>query len=212
MLTIHHLENSRSERVVWLAEELAIPYDIVRHARDPQTMRSPASLWAVSPLGKAPVIEDDGATIAESGAVIEYLLHRYANGRLQPEPGSAAWIDYLHWMHASESTLMTPILLNLLTTMMQANSPLLGGFIGSELETLFKHIDGALAQRDYIAGNDFSAADIMTGYTLLLALKIPLPNADATTTIGNYANIGRYLERLQARPAYQRMLQICAQQ
>lgn len=212
MLTIHHLENSRSERIVWLAEELGIPYTLVRHARDPQTMRSPASLWAVSPLGKAPVIEEDGATIFESGAVIEYLLHRHGGGRLQPQPGSAAWIDYLHWMHAAESTLMTPILFNLLTSMMQANSPLLGGFIGGELETLFRHLDGLLAGRDYIAGTEFSAADIMAGYTLLLAQKIPLPNADATTSIGNYAAIDRYLERLQARPAYRRAMQVCAPQ
>lgn len=212
MLTIHHLENSRSERIVWLAEELAIPYTMVRHARDSQTMRSPPSLWAVSPLGKAPVIEDDGAIISESGAVIEYLLQRYGKGRLQPRVGSSEWIEYLHWMHASESTLMTPILLNLLTTMMQTNSPLLGGFIGSELETLFKYLDGILAKHDYVAGADFSAADIMAGYTLLLALKVPLPDTEATTAIGDYAAISRYLERIQARPAYQRAQQYCAPQ
>lgn len=212
MLTIHHLENSRSERIVWLVEELGISYTIIRHSRNPQTMRSPDSLWAVSPLGKAPVIVDDGKTIAESGAIIEYLLQRYGNGRLQPAPGSVEWIDYLHWMHAAESTLMTPILMNLLTTMMQADSPPLSSFIGGELETLFGYIDGILAKHDYIAGATFSAADIMTGYTLLLALRIPLPNTQATTSIGNYQAITSYLERLQSRPAYQRAQKLCAPQ
>lgn len=212
MPIIHHLENSRSERIVWLAEELSIPYEMVRHARNPQTMRAPDSLWKISPLGKAPVIEDDGTVVAESGAVIEYLLQRYGKGRLQPAAGSAAWPDYLHWMHASESTLMTPILFNLLSAMMQVDSPLMAGFIGGELETLFKHLEEILAQRDYIAGAKFSAADIMAGYTLLLASRIPLPNAQAAATIGNYPAIGRYLERIQARPAYQRAQRICAPQ
>jgi glutathione S-transferase len=208
MLTIHHLENSRSDRIVWLAEELAIPYTLVRHARDPQTMRSPASLWAVSPLGKAPVIQDDGFTLAESGAVIEYLLQRYGNGRLQPQVGSAEWVNYLHWMHASESTLMTPILFNLLSKMMQVEAPQLEGFVVSELETLFKYLDNSLGKHDYIAGSEFSAADIMAAYTLMLGRMVPLPSL----SINDYSHIAAYLDRIQARPAYQRAQQSYAAQ
>lgn len=203
MLTIHHLENSRSDRIVWLAEELAIPYKMVKHARDPQTMRSPASLWAVSPLGKAPVIEDDGATIAESGAVIEYLLQRYGKGRLQPKAGSSEWINYLHWMHASESTLMTPILFNLLSKMMQVDAPQLEGFVVSELENLFKYLDNLLSKHAYIAGNEFTAADIMVAYTLMLGRMVPLPSI----SINDYSHIAAYLDRILARPAYQRAQQ-----
>jgi glutathione S-transferase len=206
MLTIHHLENSRSDRIVWLAEELDIPYTLVRHARDPQTMRSPASLWAVSPLGKAPVIQDGDATVAESGAIIEYLLQRYGKGRLQPSIGSAEWIDYLHWMHASESTLMTPILFNLLSTMMQVNSPLMGGFVASELQNLLKYLNNNLGKHEYIAGNEFSAADIMIAYTLGLAQMVPLPDL----TLSDYPAITSYLQRIQARPAYQRAQQAYA--
>ncbi|HSB96775.1 MAG TPA: glutathione S-transferase family protein [Spongiibacteraceae bacterium] len=204
MLTIHHLGNSRSERIIWLAEELAIPYTLVRHDRDPQTMRSPASLWAVSPLGKAPVIQDDGVTVSESGAVIEYLLQRYGNGRLQPSVGSAEWVNYLHWMHAAESTLMTPILFNLLSTMMQVSSPQMGGFVASELETLCKYISGQLSAHEYIAGNEFTAADIMVSYTLSLARMVPVPNF----SLDAYPAIGAYLDRIQARPAFQRALQV----
>lgn len=209
MLTIHHLENSRSDRIVWLAEELAIPYTLARHARDPQTMRSPASLWAVSPLGKAPVIQDGSVTIAESGAIIEYLLQRYGKGRLQPSVGSADWVNYLHWMHASESTLMTPILFNLLGKMMQVEAPLLDGFVASELETLFKYLDNnLLSKHDYIAGNEFTAADIMAAYTLMMGRMMPLP----TLSIDDYSHIAAYIDRIQTRPAYQRAQQAYAAQ
>jgi glutathione S-transferase len=208
MLTIHHLGNSRSERIVWLAEELAIPYTIVRHERDPQTMRSPASLWAVSPLGKSPVIEDDGATVIESGAIVEYLLQRYGKGRLQPAAGSADWINYLHWIHAAESTLMTPILFNLLSTMMQVNNPQMSGFVVSELQTLLKYAESQLSAHDYIAGNEFSAADIMVSYTLSLARMVPVSGL----SLDDYPAIGAYLERIQARPAHQRAQQVCAGQ
>lgn len=209
MLTIHHLGNSRSERIVWLAEELGLAYKLVRHERDPQTMRSPPSLWAVSPMGKSPVIEDSGITVAESGAVVEYLLARHGGDRLRPDAQSMAFPAYLHWLHAAESTLMTPVLMRLLTGMAQVDSPFFQSFIDGELETLFKYMDTTLGAQPWIAGTEFTAADIMVSYPLFMAGMMAAPPGKPQTGVENYPNLSAYIERLRARPAYQRAIGKC---
>src|SRR5262245_17684561 len=113
MLIVHHLNNSRSQRVLWLLEELGVPYDVKRYERDPATMLAPASLRAVHPLGKSPVVTDDGATIAESGAIVEYLVDRYGNRRLAPAPGTPERLRYTYWLHYAEGSAMPPLLLTL---------------------------------------------------------------------------------------------------
>src|SRR5690242_20652364 len=110
MITVHHLENSRSQRVLWLLEELGVPYEVKRYARDPATMLAPPELRRVHPLGKSPVVTDGDATLAESGAIIEYLVERYGEGRLSPSPGTAARLRYRYWLHYAEGSAMPPLL------------------------------------------------------------------------------------------------------
>lgn len=209
MLTIHHLNMSRSERIVWLAEELGLEYTLVHHRRNEATFRAPPSLWAVSPLGKAPVIVDDQYTVYESGAVVEYLIERHGAGRLKPRPDDDAFPKYLHWMHAAESTLMTPILLDLLGNMLQVNSPVYQGFVDSEYQITLRHLDATLARHDFVAGDDFTGADIMVAYDLHLANGTSSPLFKTSAPLQAYSHITAYLQRIESRPAYQRMRQLC---
>ncbi|CAA0091005.1 glutathione S-transferase family protein [Zhongshania aliphaticivorans] len=203
MLKIHHLGMSRSDRSIWLAEELGLQYELVTHTRNPDTFRSPQSLWDVSPMGKAPVIEDKGRTIPESGAIVEYILNVYGEGRLRPPTDSEEYVDYLHWIHAAESTLMTPIFINMLSVMTATDAPGLKGFCDGEFKTVFTYMNTILAERDYIAG-EFSGADIMVAFPLMM-LESPL-FIQAGDVKGEafvpYPAIQAYLNRLRARPAW----------
>lgn len=210
MLKIHHLVLSRSDRIVWLAEELGVPYELVRHTRDPQTFRAPPSLWAVSPMGKAPTIEDDGRTIAESGAIIEYLLDKYGKGRLRPAPGTDAFFAYREWLHAAESTLMVPILTDVLCVLTQTQAPGLKAFYDGEYETLFKYLDATLAKHDFVAGKELTGADINVAYSLQLADGSAIPTMKGTAPVERFPNIVAYLKRIAARPAYQKARAVCA--
>lgn len=203
MLKIHHLGMSRSDRSIWLAEELGLKYELVNHTRNPKTFRSPQSLWDVSPMGKAPVIEDQGQTIPESGAIVEYLIDNYGEGRLRPERGTPAHIDYLHWMHAAESTLMLPVMIDMLSGMTAADSAGLKGFCDGEFKTVFTYMNQLLTDRDYIAG-EFSGADIMVAFPLMMA-ESPMfapPGQEKGKAFIAYPAIQAYLNRLRARPAW----------
>ncbi len=210
MLKIHHLVLSRSDRIVWLAEELGVPYELVRHVRDAQTFRSPPSLWEVSPMGKAPAIEDDGKTIAESGAVIEYMLDKYGNGRLRPKAGTPEFFAYREWLHAAESTLMVPILTDVLCVLTQTNAPGLKAFYDGEYETLFKYLDATLGKTPYVAGSELTGADINVAYSLQLADGSAIPIMKGTAPIERFPNIVAYLQRIAARPAFQKARAVCA--
>ena len=201
MVTIHHLERSRSDRIIWLCEELGIEYDIVQHQRDPDTMRASETLWAINPLGKSPVIEHQGQVIFESGAIIEYLLSAFDSNGLRPAAGSKAYIDYLQWLHAPEATMTLPILMPMLCGAMGIESELMPLFADNETQTLYRYLEAELAQRDYIAGDHFSAADIMLSYTLMMAQSLAATGPDAVFT--PYPSINAYLDRLKARKAYQ---------
>lgn len=209
MLKIHHLVASRSDRIVWLAEELEIPYELVRHLRDPQTFRAPDSLRAITPLAKAPVIEEQGVVIAESAVICDYLLDQYGQGRLRPSAGTPARLDYAYWMAASESTLMYPVLMDLIATMTQSDAPGLIGFAMGEYKTMFDHVEQTLAKHNFIAGDSFTAADIMVYYTIALGAgtAIPMPTR---APMADYPLIRDYLARLEARPALQKALKLCA--
>lgn len=209
MLTIHHLNMSRSERVVWLAEELGLKYELVHHQRDPQTFRSPPSLWEVSPQGKAPVIQDGAVTVTESGAVLEYVIERHGNGRLRPAVTSPEYPQYLHWMHAAEATLMVPILMDLLGGLLGVKSETFSGFLNGEYQTTLQHLDGVLSRQPYVAGSEFTGADIMVAYDLHLANGTCSPAFKTTAPIESFPNIVAYLQRVEARPAYQRMRKLC---
>ena len=212
MLTVHHLNNSRSQRVLWLLEELGVPYTLERYQRDPKTLRAPEALKSVHPLGKSPVITDEGETIAESGAIAEYLLDRYGEGRLRPRPGSAEFRRYTYWLHYAEGSAMPPLLQKLvflriertrapwyarpvtraLTARVQA------GFIDPEIASHARHWEEALARHPWFAGEEFSAADVQ--------MSFPVEVVEARAAAGLGERTRAFLARIRARPAYQRAL------
>lgn len=198
MIIVHHLDDSRSQRILWLLEELEIPYAIRHHRRDPKTRLAPPILKEIHPLGKSPVIEDDARVIAESGAIIEYLLRHYGQGRLQPSPSSAAYDAYVHWLHYAEGSAMPALIVRLNVARVgnaaAASLPRLDAEIALQLE----YIDGALRGHDYILGDDFTAADIQLSFVGELTA--------ARFGIGAYPNIAAWVARFQARPAYKAAL------
>jgi glutathione S-transferase len=209
MITVHHLNNSRSQRVLWLLEELGVPYEIKRYMRESQTMLAPPELRAVHPLGKSPVITDGGNTIAESGAIIEYLVDCYGNGRLIPAPGSPERLRYTYWLHFAEGSAMTPLLLKLVFDRIEA-APMLffvkpiargisakvkNAYIEPNLKRHLGFMEDELTARDWFAGSEFSAADIQMSFPLELSRA--RAGLDATRP-----HLVRFLERIHARPAY----------
>lgn len=194
---------------MWLAEELGLKYELVRHVRNAETFRSPDSLWQVAPMGKAPAIQDGDITLGESGAIIEYILDTYGEGRLRPAKGTSQYRAYQHWMHAAESTVMVPVLLEALCTLTQTDSPALKGFSEGEYQTVFGYLNQALEKSPYVAGQDFTAADIMVAYSLLLANGTAIPTMKGTPPLDKCPAIVAYLARIEARPAYRRAVELC---
>ena len=197
MIVIHHLNNSRSQRIVWLAEELGLPYRVERYTRDPKTNLAPPELRAVHPLGKAPVIQDGELVLAESGAIVTYLLERYGNGRLVPQKGTTERVRYLHWLHFAEGTLMLHLIARLyLGRVGEAANALLSrvnAMLGDELDL----VEAELGRTAHLAGADFSASDIQMVFPLEFAAFLGLVEE-------RHANLREYLSRMQARPAYRR--------
>lgn len=197
MIVVHHLENSRSQRILWLLEELGVPYEVRRYERDKATMLAPPSLRKVHPLGKSPVIEDDGRVVAETGAIVEYLVED-AGGRLGAPGNRDAALRYRQFLHYAEGSLMPPLLAMLVVGRMgllgrPARAPLLKMF-GVHLDWL----DSELAGRPWFAGDDFSAADVM--------MSFPIEAARARAGAETRLNLMDWLERCHARPAYARAL------
>ena len=212
MITVHHLNNSRSQRILWLLEELGVPYEIQRYQRDPKTMLAPPELLRVHPLGKSPVITDGDLTIAESGAIVEYLVERYGTGALVP-PGSAERLRYTYWLHFAEGTAMPPLVMTLVFNRIERApmpffaKPIARGiahkvksdFIAPNLARIVDHMDAELGRSEWFAGDAFSAADIQMSF----------PVEAAVSRAGGAArpNLTRFLERIHARPAYRRALE-----
>ena len=184
MLTVHHLENSRSQRVLWLLEELGAPYQVKRYERDKRTNLAPPELLKVHPLGKSPVIDDNGLVVAETGAIIEYILGAYGEGRLEPPKGSEDFHRYRYWMHAAEGSYMPPLVMALFLNRMEtAPMPFFARPIAKSLtkavrdayldhttEALFDYFDAALQKTGWLAGRDITAADIMMSFPAEAAL------------------------------------------
>ena len=213
MITLHHLNNSRSQRVLWLLEELGVDYEIKPYERDPRTMLAPASLKAVHPLGKSPVITEGSATVAESGAIVEYLLDTHGKGRLRPAAGTPERLRFTYWLHYAEGSAMTPLLLALVFSrvpkapMLFFIKPVARGiadgamksFIAPQIKLHLDYMEGELAKSPWFAGNDFSAADIQ--------MSFPLEAAAARGGLDTgRQHLHAFLERIHARPAYQRAL------
>jgi glutathione S-transferase len=214
MLTVHHLNNSRSQRVLWLLEELGVPYEIKRYERDPKTMLAPPELRAVHPLGKSPVITDDGQTLAESGAIIEYLVDKYGQGRFAPAAGTPERQRYTYWMHYAEGSAMPPLLLKLVALRIASApmpffakpiarkiaSTLQSSFIDPQLKLHLGYINQELGATGWFVGNDFTAADVQ--------MSFPLEAATARGGMeGQIPAVVDFLKRIHARPAYQRALE-----
>ena len=213
MLIVHHLNNSRSQRVLWLLEELGLSYEIVRYQRQPD-MRAPPELRAIHPLGKSPVITDGGNTIAESGAIVEYLVDTYGNGRLIPPEKTPERLRYTYWLHYAEGSAMPPLLLKLLFTVMPKRAPallrpLVRKVSNQALTTLVhpqlrQHMafwESELSKSEWFAGNEFTAADIMMGFSLT-TMRYFQPY-----DLKRCPNVLTYLARIGARPAYRRAME-----
>jgi glutathione S-transferase len=199
-IIVHHLEESRSQRILWLMEELGVDYEVKRYARNTQTRLAPPELKAIHPLGKSPVIEANGKVLAESAAIIEYLAENEAFGALAVAAGDAARFDYLYWLHFAEGSAMLPLLLKLYVGMLGENgAPLMQMRIDPEIDNHFSFINAHLEGKDYFAADRFTAADIQMSFVL-----------DAGNNRGGldrYPNMVRVRKLQQARPAYQRALE-----
>ncbi len=197
-LKVHHLNNSRSQRILWLLEELGLPYEIVHHQRDAVTSLAPPELLAVHPLGKSPMLEDDGKIVTESGAIVEYICERHGGAHLVPARGSDDHVRYLEWLHFAEGSAMTPILLNLYTSRLGEGGAPLRPRIDHQLQSHFQYMEDSLLPSGYFVGNGLTGADIM--------LSFP---AEAAVKMGNAADkpkLAAYVAAIHARPAYQAAL------
>ena len=214
MITVHHLNNSRSQRVLWLLEELGLPYEIKKYQRDAQTMLAPPELLQVHPLGKSPVITDDGVTVAESGAIVEYLIERYGNGRLAPAIGTPERLRWRYWLHFAEGTAMSPLLLKLIFDRIpQAPMPffvkpiarsicakVLARMVEPNLRRQLDFMETELDRSEWFAGDDFSAADIQMSFPVEASAQ--RAGLDASRP-----KLMAFLKRIHARPAYRRALE-----
>jgi len=214
MITVHHLNNSRSQRVLWLLEELGLPYEIKKYQRNPQTMLAPPELRQVHPLGKSPVITDDGTTVAESGAIVEYLLERYGNGRLVPAAGTPERLSFRYWMHFAEGSAMPPLLLKLIFERIKVTpmpffakpiarglaNKVLAAMVDPNLKRQLDFMEAQLGKTEWFAGADFSAADIQMSFPVEAAAQ--RAGLDASRP-----KLMAFLKRIHARPAYQKALE-----
>jgi glutathione S-transferase len=212
MIVVHHLNNSRSQRVLWLLEELGVAYEVKRYERDAATMLAPPELRAIHPLGKSPVITDGDKVLAETGAIIEYIIDTYGQGRLIPPAGSAERLRFTYWLHYAEGSAMTPLLLKLVFTALPARSPGLlrglvkaiaakaqAGFVDPQLKSHIDYWDAELSKAEWFAGPAFTAADIM--------MSFPLEAGAARAGAASRPKVAAFLERIHARPAYRKALE-----
>ena len=197
MIVVHHLNDSRSQRILWLLEELEVPYQIKHYQRDANTRLAPPDLKAVHPLGKSPVLTDDGQTVIESGAIIDYVIRHHGEGRLQPSIGWPEYEAYQQWLHYSEGSAMLPLMLKLYVSRLgEAGAPL-APRIDSEIGNHLGFVDASLKGREWLGGNDLSGADIQMSFV----------GEAARGLRADYPNIDAWVKRFQARPAYRRALE-----
>ena len=214
MIVVHHLNNSRSQRILWLLEELGVEYDLKCYERDRRTLLAPPALKAVHPLGKSPVIQDGDLVLAESGAIVEYLADRYGDGKLARPHGSPARAQYVYWLHYAEGSAMPPLLMKLIFDKVVAapmpffarpivymvRQSVMSAFIGPQLELHLGYLETQLATRDWFLDGEFSAADVQ--------LSFPLETAVARGGLDqSRPRLMDWLHRVHARPAYRRAIE-----
>jgi len=202
MITIYHLDTSRSERIVWLMEELGLPYKLELHLREPNGA-APEALKAIHPLGKAPIIRDGDIVLAESGAIVEYIVNRHAGGHLAVRPDAPSYARYLYWIHFAEGSLMSLMIVALvLTRMPDGDKTPAGSRVLARMKHMLSFVDAELADGPYFVGAEFSAADVMMTFTFTTMRHFL--DYDLTP----YRHIAAYLERIEARPAYRKAMAV----
>jgi glutathione S-transferase len=213
MVIVHHLNNSRSQRLLWLLEELGVLYDIKRYERDPKTMLAPPELRKVHPLGKSPVITDGGVTLAESGAIMEYVLEKFGRGRLMPKPNSPEKLRFTYWMHFAEGSAMPPLVMQLVLGRMARGAPFFvrpvaraiakrvqDGFVQPNIKRQLDYMESELSRSTWFAGNEFTAADIQ--------MSFPIEAATARAGLdASRPKLMEFLARIHAREAYRAALE-----
>ncbi len=197
-ITVHHLNNSKSQRILWALEELGLDYDIVFHKRQP-TFAAPDDLKDIHPLGKAPVVEIDDYVMAESGAVVQYLIDRYGQGRFMPSRDSASYAKYIELMHYPEGSLSAPLLDQLFIRMLPIKDEAFQAFTKQRVMNQLNYVDGLLEGQDYLIDNEFSGAD--------LQLTFNLQGMYAAGALSHYKNLEAFVERMEARDAYKRSIE-----
>ncbi|WP_297577309.1 glutathione S-transferase family protein [uncultured Deefgea sp.] len=198
MIEVHHLNESRSRRITWMLEELGLPYEVITYQRDAKTRLAPPELMQIHPLGKAPVLRDNGEVLIESGAIIEYLVRQYGNGRFAPAIGTPDYNRYIQFLHYAEGSAMLPLMLKLYVGFLgEAGAPLQPR-IQSELANHLGYLNAELTHRDYFVGNELSGADVQISFVAQMAVKF----AGRDT----YPNLSRFVDMIEARPAYQRAM------
>ncbi len=214
MITVHHLENSRSQRILWLLEELGLQYEITKYSRDPKTHLAPPELRKLHPLGKAPIVTDGDKTLAESGAIVEYLVDNYDDGRLRPADGTPQRLSYNYWLHYAEGTFLSLMLLSLIISRIESApmpffakpiakgiaAKVRNGYLDANVQRNLDFMESSLNNSLWFCGDEMTAADIQMGYAV-----------DAAEVRANldddYPNLAGYLQRVRARPAYQAALE-----
>jgi glutathione S-transferase len=199
MLTLHHLNDSRSQRILWLLEELGTPHEIMRYQRDAQTRLAPPELKAVHPLGKSPIIVDGDVRIAESGAIVDYIIRRYGKGAMMPASGTSEYEAYNEWLHYSEGSAMLPLMLNLYVGRLKEAGAPLHPRIDSELANHLGYVEGALKGKEFFVGNSLTGADIQMSFVGEMAKVFD--------RLGPYPDLSAWLSRMHARPAFQRSVE-----
>jgi glutathione S-transferase len=198
MIEVHHLNSSRSRRITWMLEELGVGYRIVQYRRDATTNLAPPELKAIHPLGKSPVITDDGAVIFESGAIIEYLVRRYGNGRFAPAMGTKEYDRYIQFLHYAEGSAMLPLMLRLYVGRLGDAGAPLQPRIQSEMANHLGFLDESLRGRDWFVGNDLTGADVNLSFVAQFGVM--------ANGRDPYPNLTQFVDRVEARPAYQRAI------
>lgn len=194
MITLHHLNKSRSKRIIWLLEELGVDYQVIAYQRDSVTFLAPPELKAIHPLGKSPVIEADGKVIAESGAITEYLIAKYAPQRLAPAQESAEYVEYLQWLHFAESSGILPLLLKVILTKDGTQTQFLAQYAESEINKVVGYLDQSLQGKNYLVGDTLSGADIMNSFIVEIVQQFGL--------LEQYPNLARYADTLASHPSF----------
>jgi glutathione S-transferase len=199
MIVVHHLGISQSDRIVWLCEELDVAYELKRYDRDPITRTAPPAYRALTPFGTAPVITDGSVVLGESAAITEYIIALYGKGRLTIAPGAPGYADYLFWFHFANGSLMPSAMMDMIAKMAGEGNEVMGA-LGSRLDRAYTHLEARLGEKPYLAGDTFTAADILTIFPLT-TMRVFAPR-----DLKPYPNVRAYLKRIGERPAFQRAM------